>query len=77
MDLLLIDARLDNNLHELYETRTGGESWSMKQASASPIPFPAGRQNNRRGVCVLMHPPIASTLKNRTARIGKRSPAFW
>jgi photosystem II stability/assembly factor-like uncharacterized protein len=37
---LLIDARLDNNLHELYETRTGGESWSMKQASASPIPSP-------------------------------------
>ena len=37
---LLIDARLDNNMHELYETRTGGESWSMKQATASPIPFP-------------------------------------
>ena len=36
---LLIDARLDNNMHELYETRTGGESWSMKQATASPIPF--------------------------------------
>ncbi len=39
--LLLIDARLDNNLHELYETRTGGESWSMKQASANAISFPA------------------------------------
>jgi photosystem II stability/assembly factor-like uncharacterized protein len=37
---LLIDARLDNNMHELYETRTGGESWSLKQAIASPIPFP-------------------------------------
>ena len=37
---LLIDARLDNNLHELYETRSGGESWSMKQASASAISFP-------------------------------------
>jgi hypothetical protein len=37
---LLVDARLDNNMHELYETRTGGESWSMKQATASPIPFP-------------------------------------
>jgi len=38
---LLVDARLDNNLHELYETRTGGESWSMKQASEKPIAFPA------------------------------------
>jgi photosystem II stability/assembly factor-like uncharacterized protein len=37
---LLVDARLDNNMHELYETRSGGESWSMKQATASPIPFP-------------------------------------
>jgi hypothetical protein len=37
---LAIDARLDNNLHELYETRTGGESWSMKQASAKAISFP-------------------------------------
>lgn len=37
---LLIDARLDDNMHELYETRSGGESWSMKQATASPIPFP-------------------------------------
>jgi hypothetical protein len=36
---LLIDARLDNNLRELYETRTGGESWSMKQA-AKAISFP-------------------------------------
>ena len=41
---LLIDARLDNNVHELYETRTGGESWSMKQASASAIPFPRARE---------------------------------
>jgi hypothetical protein len=37
---LLIDARLDNNMHELYETRSGGESWSLKQATASAIPFP-------------------------------------
>jgi hypothetical protein len=36
---LLIDARLDNNLRELYETRTGGESWSMKQA-AKTVSFP-------------------------------------
>jgi photosystem II stability/assembly factor-like uncharacterized protein len=36
---MLVDARLDNNRHELYETRTGGESWSLQQASADPIRF--------------------------------------
>ena len=42
---LLVDARLDNNLHELYETRTGGESWSLKQATATPIPLPHAKGN--------------------------------
>jgi hypothetical protein len=37
---LLIDARLDNDRHELYETRTGGESWAARQSSVKPIPFP-------------------------------------
>lgn len=37
---LLIDARLDNNHHELYETRTGGESWSARESSVAPIRFP-------------------------------------
>lgn len=40
---LLIDARLENNRHELYETMTGGESWSLKQASADPIKIPRAR----------------------------------
>ncbi len=39
---MLVDARLDNNRRELYETRTGGESWELKQASVDPIPFPGG-----------------------------------
>jgi photosystem II stability/assembly factor-like uncharacterized protein len=38
---LVIDARLDNGHHELYETRAGGESWTMKQATAGAIAFPA------------------------------------
>jgi hypothetical protein len=37
---LLIDARLDNQRHELYETRTGGESWEMRQSSADAVRFP-------------------------------------
>ena len=40
---LLVDARLDDGKHELYETRTGGESWATQQASADPIRFPYGR----------------------------------
>ncbi len=34
---LLVDARLDNGNHELYETRTGGESWAIQKTSADPI----------------------------------------
>jgi photosystem II stability/assembly factor-like uncharacterized protein len=37
---MLVDARLDNNHHELYETRTGGESWAMRQESVDSIHFP-------------------------------------
>ncbi len=33
---LLIDARLDNGTHELYETQTGGESWTIQQHSGEP-----------------------------------------
>lgn len=36
---LLMKARTANS-HELYETATGGESWSLRHASASPIRFP-------------------------------------
>jgi hypothetical protein len=34
---LLVDARLDNGKHELYETRTGGESWAIQQTAADPV----------------------------------------
>jgi hypothetical protein len=37
---LLIDARLDNGKRELYETRTGGESWVIRQTSERPIRLP-------------------------------------
>ena len=46
---LLIDARLDANRHELYESMTGGESWSLKQASANPIRFPRSREPGATG----------------------------
>jgi photosystem II stability/assembly factor-like uncharacterized protein len=37
---MLIDARLDNGRHELYESRTGGESWALRQSSLAAIRFP-------------------------------------
>ena len=40
---MLIDARYENR-HELYETRTGGESWNLLRSSADPIPFPRDKE---------------------------------
>lgn len=44
--LMLIDATLDNSRHELYETRTGGESWALRQSSLTPIRFPLNPEKN-------------------------------
>ena len=41
---MLIDARLDNGKRELYETRTGGESWVIRQTSENPIRSPKEKQ---------------------------------
>ena len=46
---MLIDSRLDKNRHELYETMTGGESWSLRQASVDPIRFPRTREPGTSG----------------------------
>jgi hypothetical protein len=46
---MLVDARLETNVHELYETRTGGESWSLRQASANPIRFPKTKEPGSAG----------------------------
>ena len=44
-----VDARLESNVRELYETRTGGESWSLRQASANPIRFPKTKDAGSAG----------------------------
>jgi len=46
---MLVDARLESNVHELYETRTGGETWSLRQASADPIRFPRNTKTGSSG----------------------------
>lgn len=47
--VMLVDARLEATRHELYETRAGGESWSLRQASADPIRFPRTREPGPSG----------------------------
>lgn len=46
---MLVDARLESNVSELYETRTGGESWSLRQASADPIRSPKAKDAGSAG----------------------------
>ena len=41
---MLVDATLDNGRHELLQTRTGGDSWSLVQSSVNPIRFPHAPQ---------------------------------
>jgi hypothetical protein len=38
--MLLIDARLDNGSHELYETQTGADRWALEQTPAETARFP-------------------------------------
>ncbi len=46
---MLIDARLDNNRHELYESMTGGESWAVRQTSQSELRLPRNREPGLSG----------------------------
>jgi len=46
---MLVDARLDNNRHELYESMTGGESWAMRQASSNPLRLQRAREPGASG----------------------------
>lgn len=39
---MLIDARYEIR-HELYETMTGGESWSLRETNTKPIRFPPNK----------------------------------
>ena len=67
----MIDARLDNNMHELYESRTGGESWAMKQATASPIPMPPARDVKTSGW------RLRADAATRSFEIEKSDGARW
>ena len=57
---MLVDSRLEANRHELYETRAGGESWSLRQASANPIRFPRTREPGPSGWRIRADAPTSS-----------------
>jgi hypothetical protein len=46
---LVVDATLDNGKHELYETRSGGETWSIQQTSDEPLRFVKEKQAGSAG----------------------------
>lgn len=57
---MLVDARLESNRHELYETRAGGESWTLKQASAAPIRLTRARGPGASGWRIRADGPTSS-----------------
>ncbi len=67
---MLIDTRL-NNRHELYETQTGGSSWSLRMAGTVPIAFPRGR--NPRDAAWR----IRADAKSSSYQIEKRTGEKW
>ena len=74
---LLVDATLDNSKHELYETRTGGESWDLRQAGEKPIPFPGN--NERAPSAWRLRPDAAShsySVENARAGGWQRVASF-
>jgi hypothetical protein len=74
---LLVDARLDNNLHELYETRTGGESWSMKQTSEKPIAFPGEKNHDGRDAGGTLVWRLHTDAANHSYDLEKSDGARW
>ena len=75
---LLIDARLDDGKRELYETRTGGESWAIRRPppirSACPRRSKSARQ---AGACEPTLPRTATSSKSPRIIAGKRWRVSW
>jgi len=57
--------------HELWESLTGGDSWSIRQVDARPIPFPGGDQPRTKPL------RIRADAGSKTYRIEKQDGAQW
>jgi hypothetical protein len=57
--------------HELWESLTGGDSWSIRQVDARPIPFPGGEQPRVKPLRIRADAP------SKTYRIEKQDGTQW
>ena len=75
---MLVDARLEKNRHELYDSRTGGESWSLPPGQLRSSTMPRGRDAGPAAWRTApTPPPTAMRSRSRKGNAGKRSPASW
>ena len=57
--------------HELWESLTGGDSWSIRQVDARPIPFPGGSQVRVKPL------RIRADAGSKTYRVEKQEGTQW
>jgi hypothetical protein len=58
--------------YELWESLTGGDSWSIRQVDSRPIPFPGGINNSR-----VKPLRIRADAASKTYRIEKQDGSQW
>jgi hypothetical protein len=57
--------------YELWESLTGGDSWSIRQVDAKPIPFPGGERAASKPV------RIRADAASKTYRIERQDGGQW
>jgi hypothetical protein len=73
---MLLDTRLHNR-HELYESMTGGESWSVRQVSDKPIRWPRAQSGNSQLEDQQQAWRIRADSKTHSYQIEKRQQDRW
>jgi hypothetical protein len=61
----------DGLRHELWESLTGGDSWSIRQVDARPIPFPGGERTPVKALRIRADAP------SKTFRIERQEGTQW
>jgi hypothetical protein len=61
----------DGFRHELWESQTGGDSWSIRQVDNRPIPFPGGERAVAKALRIRADGP------SKTFRIEKQEDTRW
>ncbi len=74
--MMLLDTRLRNR-HELYESMTGGESWSVRQVSDKPIRWTRTQSGRSQPGDLLQAWRIRADAKTHSYHIEKRQAEHW